>query len=66
MTVAAAAEPSASAVKGGVVLFSELKALMQALAKALLNALDTVLVLLMINRPKINDSGERRCDEVDV
>jgi len=50
-----AVEHSASVVKGGVVSFSGLKALMQALARALLNALDSVLVLLMTNPPKIND-----------
>jgi len=59
VAVTVAVEHSASVVKGGVVLFRGLKALMQALAKAFLNALNRVLVLLTRTRPQINGSGEK-------
>ena len=48
-----AVEHCVSVVKGGLVSFSGLRALMQGLARALLNALDSALVLLMTNPPKI-------------
>lgn len=55
--MAVGAKHSASVVKDGVVSCSGLKALMQAQAKALLNALNNALVLLTPNQPKRYDLG---------